>query len=163
MLSKSSSERRVILFTGPSGVGKTAAVKHALRFLMNETSGLEGNPDVIVETLRGRALFFEEDVINLAITRNIVAKAGAKPDIREKESLTLLQATLIDVPYIIFLDDADDEGLHLVRGDGGTSRAQSILPTAAPSHTCARHSSCCPPLARDRPYSSRRRRWTKRT
>jgi flagellar biosynthesis GTPase FlhF len=52
VLSKSSSERRVILFTGPSGVGKTAAVKHALRFLMNETSGLEGNPDVIVETLR---------------------------------------------------------------------------------------------------------------
>jgi hypothetical protein len=91
-----------------------------------------------------------------------VAKAGAKPDIREKESLTLLQATLIDVPYIIFLDDADDEGLHLVHscGDGGTSRAQSISPS---SHTCARHSSCCPPLARDRPYSSRRRLWTKRT
>ena len=71
---------------------------------MNETCGLEGSPEVIVETLRGCAIFFEEDVVNMALTRNIVATAGAKPDIREEEAITLLKATLIDVPYIIFLD-----------------------------------------------------------
>lgn len=83
-------------------------------YMMNETCGLEGSPDVIVETLRGCAIFFEEDVVNMALTRNIVATAGAKPDIREEEAITLLKATLIDVPYIIFLDDADEDGLHLV-------------------------------------------------
>jgi hypothetical protein len=83
-------------------------------YMMNETCGLEGSPDVMVETLRGCSIFFEEDVVNMALTRNIVATAGAKPDIREEEAITLLKATLIDVPYIIFLDDADEDGLHLV-------------------------------------------------
>jgi hypothetical protein len=42
-----------------------------MRYMMNETSGLEGSPDVIVESLRGRAIFFEEDIVNLAINRNV--------------------------------------------------------------------------------------------
>jgi hypothetical protein len=71
VISKSSNERRVILFTGPSGVGKTSAVKHALRHMMNETAGLEGSTDVIVESLRGRAIFLEEDIVNIAISRNV--------------------------------------------------------------------------------------------
>jgi hypothetical protein len=153
VLSKSSSERRVVLFTGPSGVGKTAAVKHALRYMMNETSGLEGSPDVIIETLRGRAAFLEEDVVNLALARNIVARAGAKPDIREHEALTLLTATLIDVPYIILLDDADLEGLKRVR-----CRAAPPLILL----TRDRRWSFSPPPARDARYSSHRRRWMKR-
>ena len=31
---------------------------------MNETAGLEGSPDVIVETLRGRSIFIEEDLVS---------------------------------------------------------------------------------------------------
>lgn len=142
------------MFTGPSGVGKTAAVKHALRYMMNETSGLEGSPDVIIETLRGRAAFLEEDVVNLALTRNVVARAGAKPDIKEQEALTLLTATLIDVPYIILLDDADLEGLKRVR--------RHAAPPPLILLTCDRRWNCSPPPARVAQYSSRRRRWMKR-
>jgi hypothetical protein len=37
------------------------------------------------------------------------------PDLREDDSLALLGATLLDAPYVILLDDADDEGLKKVR------------------------------------------------
>ncbi len=39
--------------------------------MMNETAGLEGSTDVIVESLRGRAIFLEEDIVNIAISRNV--------------------------------------------------------------------------------------------
>jgi hypothetical protein len=103
------------LFTGPSGIGKTSAVNYALSYLMHETSFLQGTPDAVVETLRGRVMFLEEDMINLALARNGARKAGMKPDVMEQESLALLQTTLADVPHIIFLDDADEDGLRLVR------------------------------------------------
>ncbi len=154
VLSKSSAERRVVLFTGPSGVGKTAAVKHALRYMMNETSGLEGSPDVIIETLRGRAPFLEEDVVALALTRNTVGRAGAKPDAREHEALTLLTAALIDVPYIILLDDADLEGLKRVR--------RNAAPPPLSLLTRDRLWSCLPPPARDAQYLLHHKRWMKR-
>ena len=131
MISKKTNERRITLFTGPSGVGKTATVKHALRCMMNETSGLEGSPDVIVEAMRGRVMFFEEDFVNLAVTRNVVAKPGFKSETREKESLQLLTATLTDMPYIILLDDADDEGLKRV--------CCSTVYSPAPIHTSHLH------------------------
>jgi hypothetical protein len=150
VISKSSNERRIILFTGPSGVGKTAVVKHAIRYMMNETCGLEDSPDVMVAALRGRLMFFEEDIINLAASSNVVVKAGLNPDLKEEEKLTLLNATLIDVPYVILLDDADDQGLKIV------SRAAAARLCRA--HTCCRRCSSCLPPARDAPYSSRRRR-----
>jgi hypothetical protein len=117
VLSKTSSERRVILFTGPSGVGKTAAVQHAVRYMMNEAAGVEGSLDVIVETIRGRVIFIEEDIINLALSRNVSHKAQVKLEDRERQSILQLTATLKDTPYIILLDDADDEGLRVVRVD----------------------------------------------
>ncbi len=81
---------------------------------MNETCGREGSPDVIVEAMRGRVMFFEEDFVNLAATRNVVGKTSSKSDTREGESLQLLMTALTDAPYIILLDDADDEGLKRV-------------------------------------------------
>jgi hypothetical protein len=153
VISNSSNERRIILFTGPSGVGKTAAVKHALRYMMNETSGLEDSPDVIVAAMRGRPMFFEEDIINLATSSNVVVKAGLNPDLKEDEKLTLLNATLIDVPYIILLDDADDEGLKIVSCTAAARLCNF--------DSCRRRCSYCPPPARDAPSSLPRRRWTK--
>lgn len=131
----------MILFTGPSGVGKTAAVDDALRhFMAHEASLLERSPDAIIDTLRGREIFFEEDLVNLALARSGAVKNGAKVDVREQESLTLLQAALCDSPYIIVLDDADEDGLRLVRRAAGA---------AAHAHSRVRPSSCYPPPERD--------------
>ncbi len=115
---------------------------------------VESSPDLVVEMMRGGALFFEEDLVNMALARMLVVAAGGKKDAQEEEALTLLKATLLEVPYIIVLDDADDDGLRLVR-----SPAES-LPLSP--YTLCRPCSSSPPPARAVQFSSRPRRWRKR-